>query len=230
NGHLTWTKAHLTVTADDQSREYGADNPAFTHVTTGWKNGETEADLTTAPSCTSAAGATSPVPGPYDITCAGGASGNYDFTYVKGHLTLTKAQLDVTADGKTKVYGDANPSFTASFSGFKNSESLTTSGVTGSPSLTTTAIQSSDAGNYLITAAAGTLSSGNYSFLFHNGTLSVTKAPLDVTANDSSKLYGDVNPPFTASYSNFKLGQDLFSSGVTGSPSLTTLANQGSNV
>src|SRR5439155_1340533 len=165
DGTLTLTKAHLTVTADDKSREYGNANPAFTHVTSGFKNGEHESDLTTAPSCTSAATATSPVPGPYAITCSGGASGNYDFSYVDGSLTLTKAQLDVTPDGKTKVYGDVNPALTASFSGFKNSETLASSDVTGTPSVSTTAGPSSDAGNYLITAAAGTLSSGNYNFM-----------------------------------------------------------------
>src|SRR5439155_3617256 len=138
-GHLTLTKAHLTVTADDQSREYGAANPAFTHVTTGFKNGEGEGDVTTTSSCFSAAMATSPVPGPYDITCSGGASGNYDFAYVKGHLTLTKAQLNVTADGKRQVDGDANPGFTAMTSGFKNSEAEATPDVTWSPSPATTA-------------------------------------------------------------------------------------------
>jgi hypothetical protein len=231
NGALTITRATLTVTADDQSREYGDANPAFTHETVGFKNGEHESDLTTAPSCVSAATASSLVSGsPYDITCSGGASDNYLFSYVTGHLSITRATLTVTADDQSREYGDANPAFTASYGGFKNSETLGSSGVTGAPSLTTSATQSSNVGSYAIVAALGTLSSGNYSFSFANGSLSITKATLQVTANTSSKIYGDVNPPFTASYAGFKLSQTLASSDVTGSPSLTTTADQNSNV
>src|SRR5207248_3099275 len=140
-GHVTSTEPGLAVTADDQSREYGAANPAFTHVTKGFKNGEEEGDLTTAPSCTSAATATSPVPGPYDITCSAGASGNYDFAYVKGHLTLTKALLTVTADDKAREYGDANPAFTHVTTGWKNGEGETD--LTTAPSCTSLATAAS---------------------------------------------------------------------------------------
>ena len=37
---MTISKAALTVTADDQSRAYGAANPALTATITGFKNGE----------------------------------------------------------------------------------------------------------------------------------------------------------------------------------------------
>src|SRR5205823_9260476 len=71
-------------------------------------------------------------------------------------LTVNKAPLTVTADNKSREYGDANPSFTASFSGFKNGETLATSGVTGSPSLSTTATAARPVASYPITAAVGT--------------------------------------------------------------------------
>src|SRR5439155_1503622 len=112
-----------------------------------------------------------------------------------------KATLTVTADNKARLYGDPNPPFTASYSGFKNSETLATSGVTGSPSLTTTATATSSVASspYPITAGLGTLGAGNYSFSFVNGSLAVTKATLVVTADNKSRLYGDANPAFTAS-------------------------------
>ena len=47
---------------------------------------------------------------------------NYDFNYVTGTLTINKATLTVTADNKIKEYGAANPTFTLTYSGFKNSE------------------------------------------------------------------------------------------------------------
>ena len=77
-------------------------------------------------------------------------------------------------------------------------QSLTGSGVAGQPSLTTGADQTSNVGSYAINAALGTLSSGNYAFVLHDGTLTVTKAPLDVTADDKSRLYGDADPSLTA--------------------------------
>src|SRR5437868_11834694 len=135
------------------------------------------------------------------------------------------AQPTGTAHTKPRVYGDAHPTSPATYSGFKNSETLGTSGLTGSPSLTTTATGTSGVpGPYTITAALGTLAAGNYSFSFVNGHLTITKATLTVTAEDASREYGDANPAFTPSYAGFKNGETLTSSGVSGSPSLTTAA------
>src|SRR5206468_1140188 len=149
---------------------------------------------------------------------------NYSFTFVNGALSVTAATLTVTADSKSRGYGDANPALTASYSGFKNGETLATSGVTGSPSLTTLATNTSAAGSYAISADLGTLTSANYSFTFVNGTLTVKTATLTVTADSKSRGYGDANPALTASYSGFKNGETLATSEVTGSPSLTTTA------
>jgi hypothetical protein len=77
------------------------------------------------------------------------------------------------ADGKTKLLNAPNPQLTASYVGFKLGQSWATSGVSGSPSLTTTAVQTSPAGPYQITAANGTLGSTNYSFSFVNGVLTI---------------------------------------------------------
>src|SRR5207247_854434 len=144
--------------------------------------------------------------------------------------TTSVATLTVTADNTSRGYGDANPAFTASYSGFKNGETLATSGVTGSPSLTTTATSTSAIGSYAITAALGTFASANYTFMFGNGTLTVNKATLTVTADNTSRGYGDANPAFTASFAGFKNGETLATSGVTGSPSLTTTATSTSAI
>src|SRR2546428_7014849 len=98
-------------------------------------------------------------------------AGNYDFpTFVTGELTITKATLTATADNKSREYGDANPTFTATFSGFKNGETLTTSGVTGSPSLTTgvTATSAVAGSPYAIVATLGSLAAGDYTIMFVN--------------------------------------------------------------
>src|SRR5438128_12441479 len=76
-------------------------------------------------SLSTTATATSSVAGsPYVITAALGglAAGNYSFSFVHGALTVTKATLTVTADDKTREYGDANPTLTGTITGIKNSE------------------------------------------------------------------------------------------------------------
>ena len=226
---VAWTvnQATLMVRADDASRTYGEANPAFTATISGFKNGETLATsgVTGSPSVTTTATAASAV-GPYTITAAGGslAASNYQFTYVNGTLTVNKAGLTVTADSLGRLYGDANPTLTYGMAGFKNGETLATSGVTGSPSVTTTATAASGVGPYTITAAAGSLAASNYQFTYVNGTLTVNKASLTVTADNTGRLYGDANPTFTSTITGFKNGQTLATSGVTGSPSLTTPA------
>jgi len=86
------------------------------------------------------------------------------------------AALTVTANNQFKTYGSANPTLTDTITGFVNGDTLSV--VTGAASLSTTATASSPVGSYPITAALGTLSAANYSFIFVNGTLSVTPAIL----------------------------------------------------
>jgi len=98
----------------------------------------------------------------------------------------------VTADPKTKVYGDANPALTATITGFVGGQNLGTSGITGSPSLSTAATAASPVGPYPIVVGAGTLAAANYQFHLVDGTLSVTKATLTVTADNKAKVLNAV--------------------------------------
>jgi len=101
------------------------------------------------------------------------AAGNYGFHFNGGQLTVNKALLPVAAVSTNKILGAANPTFAATYTGFKNGQTLATSGVTGDPSLTTVATASSPIGSYTITAAVGSLVSGNYTFSFINGVLTI---------------------------------------------------------
>ncbi|MBS0631903.1 MAG: hypothetical protein JSS11_08320 [Verrucomicrobia bacterium] len=228
-GNLVVTKAPLTVTAEDKSRVYGGANPTFTATLTGFVNGETlgTSGVTGTAWCTTTATASTGV-GTAPITAAAGslASSNYSFSsLVNGTLTITKAVLTVTADNKSRVYGAANPAFTATLTGFVNGETLGTSGVTGSAQLVTTATATTSVGTATITAAIGTLAASNYSFgPFVNGTLTITKAALTVTADNKSRVYGAANPAFTATLTGFVNGETLATSGVTGAAQPTTTA------
>src|SRR2546428_5149631 len=116
--------------------------------------------------------------GGYPIGAAPGtlAATNYTFAFVGGTLTVNQATVTVSANAALRAYGAANPAFTASYSGFMNSETLATSGVTGAPSLTTTATPASAGGGYPIVAAPGTLAAAHYTLAFGGGTLTLKQA------------------------------------------------------
>ncbi|GHU93619.1 hypothetical protein FACS1894156_0720 [Bacteroidia bacterium] len=214
---LTVNKAVLTVTAEDTTRLYGDANPAFRITYSGWKNSEGIGALSAAPTATTAVAANSAV-GAYPITAAGGVSGNYAFTYVDGTLTINKATLTVTADNKSKIYGDANPTLTVAYSGFVNGDNE--SNLSTAPTASTAATTGSAAGAYTITAAGGV--SGNYAFTYLDGTLTVGKATLTVTADNKSKIYGDANPTLTVAYSGFVNGDN--ESNLSTAPTASTAA------
>src|SRR5205823_7864647 len=129
-------------------------------------------------------------------------SHNYVFTYAKGTLHVVKAAIVITVDDASKVYGGGIPVLTGNLSGVVNGDDITVS-------YSTTADLYSGVGTYPINAIVHDPGNklANYTVSNTPGTLSVTKAPLAVSADDSSKTYGDANPAFTASYSGFVLGQ-----------------------
>jgi hypothetical protein len=233
-GTMTITKAPLTVTADPASRAYGAVDATFGATLSGFVNGESLASsgVTGVPAFSTNATATSPVGGAYAITPNVGSlsAANYSFNFVSGAYSITKAPLSVVANSASRSYGSANPSFSATFSGFANGESLATSGVSGTPALTTNATSASAVGSYPISAALGSLAANNYSFNFTDGVLTVSKAPLVVTANPASRIFGAADPAFSANLTGFVNGENLASSGVTGSPTFASSANLNSPV
>ncbi len=220
---LTINKATLTATADDKAKDYGDANPAFTISYSGFKNSETSAVLTVEPTASSIASTTTNV-GNVDIDVAGGLDNNYDFSYVKGTLTIGKATLTVTADDKSRDYGAINPAFTISYSGFKNSE--TSAVLTVEPTGSSIASTTTNVGNVDIDVAGGL--DNNYDFSYVKGTLTIGKATLTVTADDKSRDYGDANPAFTISYSGFKNSET--SAVLTVEPTGSSIASTTTNV
>ena len=163
NGTLDVAAAALTVTADAQSRAYGAANPGLTYVSAGLVNGDTLSGL-----LATAAGASSNV-GSYAITQGTlAASANYALSYVGANLGVTAAALTVTADAQSRAYGAANPGLTYVSAGLVNGDTL--SGL-----LATTAGASSNVGSYAITQ--GTLApSANYALSYVANTMTVSGA------------------------------------------------------
>ena len=173
NGSLTINKATLTVTGATKNVTYnGLTQTNNTATVTGGKG----TDFFTVTGYASGTNA-----GTYTdaLVATSTASANYNINYNNGSLVIGKATLTVTADNKSRVYGDVNPSLTYTVTGYVNNEN--SSVVTGAPTISTAAITSSNVGSYTITSAANNLSATNYNFTYVNGLLTITKAPLTVT-------------------------------------------------
>jgi len=223
SGNLTVTPATLTITANSLTKVYGAALPALTANYSGFVNGDTRASLTTRPNITTIASASSPA-GTYPIAVAGAADANYTISYVAGTLTVTQAALTITADNQIKTYGSANPTLTASYSGFVNGDNSTN--MTTLPSINTAATAISPVGSYPITVTGAV--DANYTINYVSGALTVDQATLTITANTLSKPYGSPNPILTVGYSGFVNGDN--SASLTTPPSINTAAGTSSPV
>ena len=212
SGSLTITPVPLSIKADNKTKVYGAANPTLTATYTGLVNGDTAASV---PVTLSTAAAKSGV-GTYAITASGATDSDYTVTYANGTLTITKAPLTITADNKSKVYGQPNPTLTATYTGLASWDTASTAPVT----LTTTAAATSGVGAYAITPHAS--ANANYTITCVNGTLSITKAPLTITADDKSKVYGAPNPTLTATYAGLVNGDTAAKVPVTLTTAATT--------
>ncbi|MGO9809271.1 MAG: MBG domain-containing protein [Isosphaeraceae bacterium] len=140
--------------------------------------------------------------------------------------TVNPAPLTVTANDATKIYGQPDPAFTASYSGFVLGQDPSELGGTLTLSTPATAASHVQAGGYPITP--GGLTSTNYAITFVNGTLTITPAPLTITADDQSMVYGASLPDLTASYSGFVNGDT--SANLTTPVTLSTAATPSSPV
>jgi hypothetical protein len=200
-GTLTVMAAPLTVTADNQSMSYGGTVPALTYTYTGLVNGDTSASFTGDLAIN---GMTPYRVGTYGIIRGTlNATGNYTIaTYIPGTLTVDPASLLITANNKTKVYGAALPLLTVSYTGFVNGD--TSASLTTLPSVITTATAGSAVGVYLITASGA--ASPNYTISYVDGALTVTAAPLTVTAGNKSMTYGGTVPVLTYTYTGLVNG------------------------
>jgi len=217
SGTLTVNPALLTVTANDQTKVYGDSDPALTYDANGFVLGQTAAEVLTGALDRDAGEHV--VSGGYTINQGTLVSNpNYIISYTSGTLTITPATLLVTADSFSKVYGDADPTFTYQSSGYKFADDENTV-LTGS--LTRDAGEHVANGPYAITQ--GTLASNaDYSVEFVGGTLSITPASLTVTADNKTMAYGAAHlPPLTYSYDGLKLSDT--SSVFTGALATTAL-------
>lgn len=127
-------------------------------------------------------------------------------------FTVDQRGLTVTADDKSRLYGDANPPLTGTLVGV---QSQCDAPAKFTPVYATSATPASDVGDYAITAgvtfdeADGDVRAANYSLSTVPGTLTVEAAPLSISADDAQRQYGDANPPFTGDIEGTKNGDAI---------------------
>jgi hypothetical protein len=200
---LTIAKAAGVITPDPQAITYGASDPVYGFTVSGLEPGDS---LAGNPTCA--------VTGPhadaatYTISCFGGdAGGNYALNYHTAVLTVSKADLLVTADDQARSYGDPDPAFTSTVTGLVGRDMLNTNAtctVTGTHY---------DVGTYPITCATADAGS-NYTISYHTAELTVRKADLHLTADDQTGRYGDPDPSFTYNTTGL-IGNDQFATTAT---------------
>ncbi len=191
DGTLTINKADAIVTANSGSTVYNGLLQNVTGFTaSGLVGGETASVLTGI----TTSGGTATNAGTYAHTI-GGTDGNYNLTFVDGSLIITPAPLAVTANNASKTYDGLAYSGGngVSYSGFVNNETEAVLG--GSLSYGGSSQGAKNANSYVITPSG--LTSGNYTISYHNGTLSVAPAQLEIRADAQTKLYANPDPELT---------------------------------
>ena len=137
-------------------------------------------------------------------------------------VTVVKIPLTAHVANTTKVYGDANPEFNITYSGFRDGDSEV--GFSVPASISTIVDNSSKVGKYDIVASGAV--SDKYEISYIPGTLTITKAPLSISAGNYIKKQGDAMPVFKASYAGFKNGEN--ESVLTKQPVFSCEANEAS--
>nr|WP_121270717.1 MBG domain-containing protein [Pedobacter schmidteae] len=225
NGTLTVDKKALTITASNRTKTYG---DAVTFAGTefsqaGLINGNTVTGVTLNSTGAAATAVASVTPYPIVPTVAVGTGlDNYTITYLNGGLTVDRKALTITASNRIKTYGDAVTFAGTEFTqvGLINGNTIT--GVTlTSPGAVATATIAGSTYPIVPSAAIGT-GLDSYAITYANGTLTVNKKALTITADNKEKFAGTANPTLTASYNGFANGET--NTVLTTQPALSTTA------
>jgi autotransporter-associated beta strand protein len=225
-----WTVSPKTITlaAVPLSKNYGGVDPQLTARVTNGSLISTDSISDVTGVLTRGAGESV---GNYNIALGTGTkTSNYTITYAANNqaFTINQAPLTITANNASKTYDGQSylGTYGVSYSPFANGE--TSSVLGGVLSFAGNSQNAVNAGSYAISPTG--LTSGNYAITFLDGTLTINKAHLTVTASNASKTYGDTNPALTTTISGFVNGENLVTSGVSGSGTATSNATASTSV
>jgi len=197
NNALSITPRPVNISADPQGKTYGDADPTLTWTTESQSSGR---GLITGDSFN---GSLTRAPGEnvrgenYAITQNTLDNSNYAITYTGDYLTIQPRSITLNSTAATKTYGEPDPSLAVTITqGSLGNTTVTDalSDVTGILSRQS----GSTPGSYDITLGSGS-KSGNYNITYtaDNNDFSITKRPINITANALSKTYGDADPLLT---------------------------------
>ncbi len=209
---ISVAKTPLTITSSSPTVVYGSPVPTIVPLFSGLVNGDTGASMTTQPTCKTSYTTTSLVTSSPSTGCWSAVSPNYSITYVAGTVKVVSASQTITFSqpaspvkfgaASMKLSATATSGLGVSFAG--TAGVCTTSGSTlsivGAGICTVTANQSGNS-NY---AAASPVTQ----------TITVSAAPLTITASNPTVVYGAPVPTITASYAGFANGNSSASLAV----------------
>jgi hypothetical protein len=195
SGELTVNPAPLTITANNGTKTYGQTLTfaGTEFAATGLLNGDT---ATSAAVSSAGAAATAGVAGsPYTIVASGAVGtglSNYTISYVNGALSVSPADLTITAMNEVKSYGQTEAFAGTEFSssGLQNSETVGSVTLASAGAAAGAAVAGSPYSIVPSGAAGGTFAPANYAISYASGALTVNPAPLTITANNGTKTYG----------------------------------------
>lgn len=225
---LVVNKAGQTITiAPLNGKRYG-DEPFELNVTT---NNNRPVVLTSSDaSVLSIKGTTATIraAGNVTITALQEATDEYEKAETQIGVVISKAKLTATVSNAERVYGDANPNFEITYSGFVNGE--TKEDLDVMPVAMCSATEFSNVGEYDITI--NNVSNKNYILDIRNAKLTIKKALLTVAADNRTKIYGEKNPALSVSYSGFKNNENetILSSSAVAFTDAKTMSNVGEYV
>ncbi len=186
--NVTIAKKAVTITANKATKIYGEKDPYFTAVVEGTVGDDTIEYTVSRQSTLS----TSKNAGVYTndiLPVVSGTYNNYEITCIAADYTIMQAEVTVTAENKTKVYGNENPEFTWNVTGLKYND--TKSVITANPKRV--ANDDENVGDHRI-IFEDAVSQDNYKVKFVEGTLKITPAAVVITPVDKTKVYGDEDP------------------------------------
>jgi ELWxxDGT repeat protein len=175
-GNFSVKKARLILTPDVTSKIYGDEMPEIAFNFSGFKLDEDSDVINALPevllTVTSGSHA-----GDYEFGIVGGEDDQYEFELETKVFSVNKAALKVRADNASRAYGEVNPDFTFSFSGFVAADSE--SDIDVLPSASTEANAFSDVGTYPITIAGA--EDNDYDIAYETGVLEIVKASQEIS-------------------------------------------------
>ncbi len=234
NYNITYNTASFTITAKTasvtpaaNSKIYGGTEPTLTGALSGFVAADS-----VAATYSRAAGETV-TGGPYTISATlspAGVLSNYNITYNTAQFTITAKAATVSPAAANKTYGDPDPTFTGTLSGFLAADNVT---ATYSRNVGDTV----NGGPYTISA---TLSPANvltnYNITYNTAGFSIGQAGTAVTINCTLPVTytGGAQTPCTAQVSGANLTQSLpvsYANNINaGTGSATASASYGGDV